>query len=318
MSLPASIDPMLPRASATLPPRSAEWAFEVKFDGFRALLFCEPDGVRVQSRNQRDMTAWYPELQGLRGRCAILDGEIVASDAEGRPDLELMQLRAGFTSPRSPVRSRAELVAISYQIFDLLHLDDRSLLRRPYRERRALLESLELKGSHWLTPSNHVGSDAAKLLQASRAAGLEGLVAKRLESRYEPGDRSGAWLKIKNWQRQEFVIGGWRHDRDGTDGWLGALMLGCHDDEGFTYCGSVEAGFRPDTVSALVALLPTLERGTSPFHNRPAKKGEHFVEPVLVAEVQFIGWSHGGAIRHASFKGFVFDKQPGDVRRELP
>lgn len=318
---------MLPTQARQLPSPAERWAFEVKHDGFRALLFCEPERVRVQSRNLRQMTMFYPELQELArivgGRHAVLDGELVAYDEQGRPCFESMQKRAGMHEDeglflrlrrRRPSQLR---VPVAYQIFDLLYLDGQSVCHLPYRERRERLLSLGLHGPHWLTPSNHEGPGADELLQATRDAGLEGLVAKRLDSPYLPGERSDYWYKIKNWCRQEFVVGGWREDREeGAGGWLGALLLGYYENGQLLYAGGVEVGFTVEAVEALAEILPTLTRAECPFVGRTSKRRAHYLDPLLVVEVQFIGWSTKGSIKHAAFKGFVLDRPPAAVRRE--
>jgi len=317
---------MLPMASRELPGQAERWAFEIKHDGFRAIVFCGPDRVRIQSRNLRQMTSFYPELQELArvigARQVVLDGELIAYE-EGRPSFEALQKRAGmleeegfFLKLRRRRRAR-QAVPVAYHIFDLLYLDGQSVCHLPYRERRQLLLSLALQGSHWLTPSNHEGPGAAELLAATRAAGLEGLVAKRLDSPYLLGERSDNWLKIKNWCRQELVVGGWREDREeGAGGWLGALLLGYYDNGQLLYAGGVEAGFTSEAVEILAELLPGLSRPDCPFAGRTSKRKARYVEPLLVVEVQFIGWSTQGSIRHAAFKGFVLDRPPSAVRRE--
>lgn len=310
---------MLP-VPGELPTDPEQWAWEVKYDGFRAVVFCNEQGeTRIQSRSLRPMTFAYPELADLGkaiGRPCVLDGEIVAVDEEGRPNFELMQERTGFFPEEKRRRRNRQIFPVVYQVFDLLYLDGRCLMRLPYRARRDELERLHIAGEHWHVPTIHLGPGARELQAASRQAGLEGLVAKRLESAYFPGERSPHWRKCKNWSRQEFVIAGYRYDEEGSQGWLGGLLLGCYTDQGLSYCGAVEAGYRPDTVSALGQIFPQLERPTNPFYNRQTKPHYRFLEPVLIGEVQFLDWTSLGHIRHASFKGFVFDRDPGGVRRE--
>lgn len=322
--LPQQIEPMLPWASRVIPPE-AGWAFEVKHDGFRALVFCDRERVRVQSRSLKVMTGFYPELQALKEvlgcRQVVLDGELVAYDEEGRPSFEKMQARAGMLEEegifRRLRRRRRPPVPISYQVFDLLYLDGRSVCHRPYRERRQLLLELGLRGDHWITPTHHEGPGAVELLAATRAAGLEGLVAKRLDSLYRPGQRSDDWLKIKNWCRQEFVIGGWREDREqGAGGWLGCLLLGYYHQGQLLYAGGVELGFSESALDILAQVLPTLPQSSSPFAQRQPRRPFQSLQPWLVAEVQFLGWSGQGAVRQAAFKGFVLDRDPRQVGRE--
>src|SRR5439155_14883882 len=208
--MPEHIVPMLARLSE-LPKRDDDRAFEVKWDGVRTVAYCEAGRVRLESRNLHDVTRQYPELRRLGrelgARRAVLDGEIVALDEQGRPDFQRLQPRMHVVS-ESTIRRRVSDTPVVYMIFDVLWLEGHTTMQLPYTERRTLLEGLELDGDYWRTPSYHV-DDGAAMLKASDEQGLEGVVAKRLDSRYEPGSRSGAWLKIKNKLRQEFVIGGW-------------------------------------------------------------------------------------------------------------
>jgi len=208
--LPEHVQPMLARPGK-LPERDDGWSYEVKWDGVRALAYVRPGRLRLESRTLRDISDSYPEVRGLIRdlgmREALLDGEIVAFDEGGRPSFERLQRRMNVTS-ESQIRRLAKEVPAVYAIFDLLHLDGESLLDRPYTERRAALEALGLGDVAWRVPAAHRG-DGARLAAVTREQGLEGIVAKRLDSRYEPGRRSGAWLKIKHTQRQELVIGGW-------------------------------------------------------------------------------------------------------------
>lgn len=318
------IEPMLPFAGRSLPEREEEWAFEIKFDGFRAVITVDGGQVHVQSRNLRTMTPFYPELQALSaavgGRRMVLDGELVAYDSDGRQSLERMQERAGIVADLRFFRrgnpGRASRVPIAYQVFDVLRLDGTCLCARPYLERRSILESLGLAGSHWDTPSVHRGAGAAQILAATRQAGLEGLVAKRLDSAYELGQRSPSWLKFKNWCRQELLVCGWRQDEAGAGGWLGSLALGYYDGAELRYAGSVELGLRGELLEVLRELLPELAQEACPFLEPPARKPLRFLQPRLVVDVQFMDWTSTGRVRHAVLKGFVIDRDPSQVRRE--
>jgi bifunctional non-homologous end joining protein LigD len=182
----------------------------------------------------------------------------------------------------------------------------------PYTERRAELEALDLNGDNWRTPSHHVG-DGEAMFAASKEQGLEGVVAKRLDSRYEPGGRSGAWLKIKNQFSQELVIGGWLPGQGGRSGTLGSLAVGFYEDGKLRYAGNVGTGFTQRTLAELMDLLKPLERPDSPFEGRQPPKGMVFVEPELVAEVEFRGWTKTRTLRQPSFKGLRDDKNARDV-----
>jgi bifunctional non-homologous end joining protein LigD len=325
--LPSTLPPMLVQIGAELPQSEEAWAYEVKFDGFRALVYCDEAGVRVQSRNERCMTRFYPELQGLARlaghRRLLLDGELVAFTPDGTHCFEAMQKRAGvvpdavfFQSPRRGVHSVRPDIPVCYQIFDLLYLDGASVMGRPYRERRDLLESLELNDVHWVTPRQHRGPGARALLNASREAGLEGLVAKRLDSTYKPGRRTPHWLKFKNWKRQEFVVGGWRPDTAGAAGWLGCLLLGYYEGAQLLYAGKLEMSLAEPDMSRFRALLELLQRPDSPFTSGSSAGLARYVRPELVVDVQFLECTQGGSLRQAFFKGFVHDRDARSVRLE--
>lgn len=317
--MPDFVEPMLAKLS-TLPADESRWAFEVKWDGIRAIARSEPGRIRLLTRNRNDVTSAYPELRALNralgSHAAMLDGEIVAFDAEGRPSFEALQPRIHLRG-EAAVRRRAEIAPVTYAIFDLLWLDGHSLMDLPYEQRRARLAELELDGERWRVPAHHVGAGSA-LLAATRERGLEGVVAKRLDSRYAPGRRNGSWLKIKHSRRQEVVIGGWTEGRGARAGRIGALELGVHDDEGtLRYAGRVGTGFDEAELRRLATLLAPLAREDSPFEGRqPPPRGAHFVEPRLVCEVDFGEWTKQGLLRHPVYKGLRDDKPAEQVVRE--
>jgi len=211
----------------------------------------QPGRLRLESRNLNEITDAYPEVRGILRdigmREAILDGEIVAFDQNGRPSFERLQRRMHVTSP-SAIRRLASDTPVVYAIFDLLYLDGHGLMELPYRERRARLEELELSGPAWRVPAAHPGV-GSRLLEATRAQGLEGIVGKRLDSRYEAGRRTGAWLKIKNTLRQELVIGGWVPGEGRRAERIGALLMGYYEDGLFRYAGRVGTGFTETTLA---------------------------------------------------------------------
>lgn len=305
------IVPMAATASPSLPPDEERWAYEVKWDGFRIIAFVSPSGIRLQSRALADVTSDYPQLRGLSdalgGHSAVLDGELCALDENGRADFSLLQMRG-----TKPAR-------IVYVIFDLLSLDGTDLTREPYSTRRRRLESLGLEGSAWMVPAYHVG-DGEALLEATRAAGVEGLVAKELSSPYLPGKRSRSWLKIKNRGRQEFVIGGWMPSTKGRPGRLGSLLVGYYSDGALRYAGRVGTGFTDEEKARLESLLAPLERDSSPFSAPPplpsSLAAARFAEPELVAEVEFAEWTRTPLLRSPSYKGLRPDKAATDVVRE--
>ena len=318
--MPTFIAPMLARLSSRLPAREQEWAFEVKWDGERAIAHSEPGRIRLLSRNGNDITAPYPELRALNralgSHAAILDGEIIAFADDGRPSFEALQGRIHLRG-EAAIRRRARSRPVTYMIFDLLWLDGHSLLRLSYSLRRARLAELELAGPHWQTPESHAGEGSA-LLEATRQQRLEGVVAKRLDSVYRPGARDGSWLKIKNWLRQEFVIAGWTAGRGARAGRLGALELGVYDERGhLRYAGRVGTGFDARELDRLAELLGPLESSESYFEGAQPPRGGHFVRPELVCEVEFEEWTRDGLLRHSAYKGLSDDKPAASVVREL-
>jgi len=225
--MPERIAPMLAR-SGELPRDEDRWAYEIKWDGVRAIAYAEPGRLALQSRNLHEITDSYPELarlgRALGSHRAVLDGEIVAFDADGRPSFAALTQRMGVSSS-ARARRLAQSVPVTYVIFDLLWLDGHSLMERPYLERRAALAKLGLRGERWQTP-DHIVAHGRRTLEASAAAGLEGIVAKALDGAYEPGRRSGAWIKLKNSARERLAIGGWMPGTGRRRERIGALLLG--------------------------------------------------------------------------------------------
>ncbi len=317
--MPEHVVPMFARPDA-LPTDAMAWAYEIKWDGVRAIAYSRPGELRLESRNLIDITDSYPELsrvgRSLGSHSAILDGEIVAFDGHGRPSFEALQQRMHVAS-RSRARAHARDTPATYIIFDLLWLDGRSLMGRPYVQRRERLAALALTGESLQTPEHVVGHGAA-LLAASAEQGLEGIVAKRLDSTYQPGLRARSWVKVKSIARQEFVIGGWLPGKGRRGQGIGALLLGVHDPEGsLRYVGRVGSGFSERELEHLSRLLAELERPRSPFSvgARPPKDAL-FCEPQLVAEVQFTQWTASGSLRQPVYRGLREDKAAAEVVRE--
>jgi bifunctional non-homologous end joining protein LigD len=313
--------PML-ATTAGLPPDDGTWAYEMKWDGLRAIAEIDHGSLQLWSRTGRDITGGYPELQELAAAAgvgqAVLDGEIVAFGGEAWPSFEALQQRMNISAP-AQVRALMATVPVTYLTFDLLSLDGQSLLDQPYTARRALLERLELNGRHWQTPPSFTDAAGADVLEVSRQHGLEGVVAKRLKSRYEPGKRTSAWRKIKIVHRQEAVVGGWKPGAGGRVGQIGSLLIGVQAPGGLQYAGHVGTGFTQKTLAMLGERLAPLRRATSPFavpippeHARAAV----WAEPVLVVEVEFALWTNEGRMRAASYKGLRDDKDPAEVIRE--
>jgi len=315
---PEAVVPMLARL-APLPAKDEGWGVEVKWDGVRAIAYCRPGRLQLQTRNLNDVTAQYPEVRRLSrqlgARDAVLDGELVAFDDEGRPSFARLQQRIHQTS-ESVVRRRMQSHPVTYVIFDLLYLDGRDLTGEPYRRRRQELEALALDGLSWQTPG-YADGHAKELLAASAEQGLEGIVLKRLDSSYAPGKRNGTWLKVKNIGRQEFVIGGWQPGEGRRRGGLGSLLLGYFDREGegaeLRYAGKVGTGFSDRALDELIERLRPLARKSNPFAGRRGPRTANFVEPQLVAEIEFRELTAEGQVRHGSFKGLREDKPAREV-----
>ncbi|MGC9668752.1 non-homologous end-joining DNA ligase [Planosporangium sp. 12N6] len=320
--LPGLIRPMLATLGELPPPtEDPNVGYEMKWDGLRAVVYIAEGRVRVVSRNDRDVTVAYPELQDLAAALgpvpAVLDGEIVACDPTGRISFNALQ-------PRMHVRDRAQIqrlrerTPVTYQIFDLLHLGGHDTISLPYVQRRELLEDLRLSGSHWDTPAYTRGGGARALADSAQRR-LEGIVAKRLDSVYEPGRRSDAWIKVKHTRTQEVIIGGWSPGRGRRAGTIGALLLGIPGPDGLEYVGQVGTGFNRETLDDLYRALRPLERKTSPFA-RPLPtrdaKDARWVTPKLVGEVQFGEWTRDGRLRQPTWRGLRPDKSPDEVVRE--
>jgi bifunctional non-homologous end joining protein LigD len=210
-------------------------------------------------------------------------------------------------------------VPVSYLAFDLLWLDDKPLLDLAYAQRRELLDGLGLQGGNWQAPPSFPGESGAAVQAVSKEHGLEGIMAKRLQSRYEPGRRSQSWLKIKNVRRQEVVIGGWKPGEGARAGGIGSLLVGVQDAGELVYCGHVGTGFTQQTLRMLAGKLTPLRRATSPFGTAvPAEdaRSAQWVDPVLVAEIAFADWTRSGRLRAPSFKGLRDDKDAAEVVRE--
>jgi bifunctional non-homologous end joining protein LigD len=329
--LPKVLSPMLAKMAPL--PEGAEWAYEIKWDGVRALGYADRGKWRMTNRRGDQIADRYPELAPIAAdlgkRRAVLDGEVVAFGAEGKPSFQLIQRRMGLTAPHS-VGQRVIDTPVSLIVFDLLHLDGESTRELPYVERRELLEGLELEGPSWQTPRSH-GGPGADLFEAARRQGLEGVVAKRLDSPYRPGKRSGEWIKARVWRRQEFVVGGWIQGEGSRSGRVGSLLVGYWDkrpqeakDSGepqrLIYAGGVGSGLKESDLDYLTTELKARERPASPFDeggpSGARARAARWAEPELVCEVAWSEWTQQGTLRQPSFKGMRTDKDPRDVVRE--
>ncbi len=301
-----------------LPTDPSGWAFEVKWDGVRAMVRVDGDDVRITSRSGQDLTVAFPELAplaaALGGRSVVLDGELIAFDDAGRQRFDAIQRRLRTTGPGVIARLARERPA-TLAIFDLLELDGTAVMERPWSERRALLESLELDGPHWQVPPAHRGL-GEELLAATAQQELEGIVAKRIDAPYRAGARSPDWRKIKHRLRQEVVIGGWTPGTGQRTSSLGALQVGVYDGAELRHVGGVGSGLRAADLKELRELLVERERERSPFTLGDPPKGTRFARPDLVCEVEFTGWSPDGRLRHPVFCGLRWDRPAGEVVRE--
>ncbi|WP_445168755.1 ATP-dependent DNA ligase [Mycolicibacterium sp. Dal123E01] len=306
----ADYAPMLATLGSVEKLTAASYGFEGKFDGYRLLVEIENGELRAQSRSGRDLTADYPQLQALAADLAdhdvILDGEVVALDADGVPNFGEMQ-------------NRVRATRIEFWAFDILRLDGRSLLKAKYRDRRKVLETLA-EGTDLIVPPLLDGGGPAAL-EFSRKKKWEGVVAKKWDSTYQPGRRSASWIKDKNWKTQEAVIGGWREGNGGRSSGIGALLLGIPDDGGLRFIGRVGTGFSDKELARLKSILEPLHTDQSPFATplpRLDAKGVTYVRPELVGEVRYGEWTSDGRLRHPSWRGLRPDKEPSDVEVEVP
>jgi bifunctional non-homologous end joining protein LigD len=320
--MPTVIHPMLatPTGKAFDDP---DWLFEIKWDGYRAVAFVEDGRVRLVSRNQNDLTAQFPELgnlpQFVKAQRAIIDGEIVALDEEGRPSFSLMQQRTGF-QPGKRRLPRREGVRVVYYAFDLLYLDGVDLRHVALEQRKRLLQD-RIENSEAIHYSDHYAEKGLELFEAAKQRELEGIVAKKRNGSYEE-KRSRNWLKIKITQRQECVIGGYTPP-EGSREYFGALVLGLYDRQGrFIHVGQVGTGFDQKALKQIFALLQPLKTKQNPFYGEiGGLRKVLFVRPELVADIKFAEWTHetaegGIKLRAPVFMGLRADKSAEECRLE--
>jgi bifunctional non-homologous end joining protein LigD len=320
-SMPEWVAPMMAQSTG-LPPDDGAWAYEMKWDGVRASAYLDRGQLlRLVSRTGRDVTPAYPELgplgQAAGGHALVLDGEIAAFD-HGRPSFEALQPRIHVTSPAQAAHLAGQ-VPVTYLMFDLLYIDGQPTVGLPYQQRRELLDALGLAGRSWQAPPTFTGVAGADVLAAAAAQRLEGVVAKRLDSTYRPGQRSPDWRKIKPEHRQEAVVGGVSPGQGNRAGTIGSLLIGVQTTEGLAYAGRVGTGFTAHTLKLLDGKLAPLRTKMCPFATPvPPEQGRHaqWVEPRLVIEVAFGGWTQEGRMRAAAYRGLRTDKDPAEVVRE--
>ncbi len=323
--MPGTIYPMLATLVDT-PFDNDDWLFEIKWDGYRAISFIEGDRLRLVSRNQNDLTKAYPELhdlpQHVRARTAILDGEIVALDEQGRPSFSLMQQRTGVGEGGRRIRRTRDDIPVVYYVFDLLYLDGYDLMRSDLEKRKDMLASI-LSPSDSLRYSDHYVGRGIDLYHVAAEHHLEGIVAKHRRSCYEP-KRSREWLKIKITRRQECVIGAYTDPRGSREN-FGSLVLGLYDDkQRLIHIGHAGSGFTQKSHAEMWRRMEKLKVTRSPFFGKvESTRPVHYVRPELVAEIKFTEWTHEGEsgtvkMRAPVFEGLRFDKKPEECRFEVP
>jgi bifunctional non-homologous end joining protein LigD len=310
------VPPMLATLTAR-PFDDPDWLFEVKWDGFRVEAIVDGGTVRQWTRGEQDAARYFgPFLEPptwLSADRAIVDGEVIALDGRGEPDFALLQARIKGKGVA------AEPTPFVYEVFDLLQLDDRSLLDQPLEERRQLLAGV-LRPDPRVRLSEHIEAAGIAFFEAARARGLEGIMAKDRRSRYLPGARSDRWLKVKIRPEQELVVGGWvKGAGKAVD--LGALLVGVYEDGALRYAGKIGAGFTYDNRGELLAAVAPLAAAASPFTPPPpraAARDAQWLRPELVIRAEFAGWTSDGLVRQAAYKGLELEKDPRSVIRERP
>ena len=299
-------------------PEGPEWSYELKLDGYRALIIKDGASIRIRSRNDKDLMQMYPAVAAAGGRVqadqAVVDGEIVAVDEQGRPSFQALQHRG--THPKH---------TIVFFAFDLLHLNGEDTTALPLKARRAKLVHVIEKSA--LLLSLELPGTVADIVSTVRAMQLEGVVAKQKDSSYEAGERSGTWQKLKLERQQEFVIGGYRPDGSNS---IDALLVGYFDDQKLRFAGKVRAGLVPHVRRELVGKLKSLQLNRCPFVDLPSEGSSRWgggvseedmkemiwTKPQLVAQIRFVEWTAENRLRHSKFLGLRSDKAAKDVRRD--
>jgi bifunctional non-homologous end joining protein LigD len=295
MTLHYPVSPMK-ATIGNLPPDDENWAYEIKWDGYRTLCFVKDGAVRLQSSNLLDVTTKYPELHEIAGSVnagsAIIDGELVVLDSEGRPSFGLMQQHA---------------TQVAFYVFDVLSVDGHDTIALPYEQRRELVTGLVEAGSNWMVPAHRIG-DGQALVDATVERGLEGVMAKRLGSTYQPGKRTPNWRKVKNRYTVEVVIGGYTPGTGNRTSTFGALLVGVAGADGLKFAGGVGTGFNQKTLTNLTARLKRLRTDTCPFITPPPREYSRdaiWVRPELRATVVIAEFTNEGYVRHSSFTGLI-------------
>jgi bifunctional non-homologous end joining protein LigD len=308
-----AVRPMLATRGSHVP-TGDEWLHEVKWDGMRVLADLDSRRerrVRLTSRTEKDATVSFPELHDLPGDDLLLDGEVVAL-VDGAPSFGALADRMHVSKADRAARL-AGITPVTYLVFDVLRLDGRDLAREPLERRREILIGLRLAGGHWLVPDTY--DDGPMLFEATKQQHLEGIVSKRRFSRYEPGQRSRNWLKFPHRRRESYVVGGWRLETDSSSR-LGAVLVGEPTPDGLIYRGRVGSGIAGKVGPMLKEALAGHARTSSPFADEVPKidaAGTHWVEPVLVVDVESLGLSSQLRLRQPAFCGVRTDLTPEDL-----
>ncbi|MFG2352222.1 ATP-dependent DNA ligase [Streptomyces sp. NPDC048521] len=318
--------PLIPPMLATpgrLPPAAQDdrWAYETKQDGQRVMVYLPGDGGMVlRARSGEDITAAYPELRPLGGALgttpAVLDGEVLALDERGRADFQLLQSRMGLAHAPARAARRAAQVPVHLVLFDVPFLGE-PLMRLPYARRRARLEELGLAGPYWSTPGAVTGH-GAEALAATREHGLEGLVCKRLDSVYEPGVRSRAWIKIRNMRAEDVIVGGWLPGKGRLTGLPGAVLVGQRAGGRLRYVGGVGTGWSEAERTELAEQLRAAGTSRCPFDPVPRIPDARWVLPRLVGEVSYSTRTRAGLLRQPSWLRLRPDLTPEESSADLP
>jgi bifunctional non-homologous end joining protein LigD len=309
-SFPDELRPMQ-AASAEAPFSSAEYLFEVKWDGLRCVVFRDPEGhVRLHDRGLNDLTADLPEITAAAKRVppgSVIDGELVATDPDGRPDYPRLRHRLA-----GGARLKDE-IPTAYLAFDALYLEGKPLLRQPVIRRRARLAKSVEAGGHLFVP-DHIEEDGVELFEACLERGLEGVVAKHTQSPYVPGQRSPFWLKVKAVKSDDFVVIGWTGEKP-----FDALVVGYHEDGRLLPCGTVGGGYDSDAARAIRDSLLELATDRSPLDPEPIMtRPVHWVRPELVVSVRYSEWSVDGTLRFPIFNGLRPEVHPAEAIRHRP
>jgi bifunctional non-homologous end joining protein LigD len=315
--MPSAVQPML--ATPGPLPTTGDWGYEFKWDGLRTIAYVDRGELRLLTRTNDDVTTAYPELATLgtlfADRQVVLDGEIVALGRNGLPSFPTLQQRM---RTRRPSNHMIRAAPVRFYAFDLLYLDGTDLMPLLYVERRDALQRLELAGDTADTPPYWTGDVGAAMITTARELGLEGVVAKRLSSTYQPGRRSPAWVKMPLTRMTEVIVAGYKAGRGRRAGTIGSLLLGMYNATGeLTYVGNVSAGFTEATLRDLQQRLAELRAPTSPFDGpvpREHAQETQWVRPTLVADVNFRSWTADRRLRQPSWKGLRSDRTPDEVR----